>query len=128
MNQGSASDMWKLEIEKLQRRIQVLAEIQEVVCSALEQPCTEEARQSLEGMLRRHKVKEAQLRQDLAAIQKSLGQMWRGILNWMSRFLFVVLFVAALSGFFVCSELLPPSRTMPPVHQWYSLDYGDSRQ
>ena len=115
------------EVEKLQRRIHVLAEIQVVVCSALEQPCTEEARQSLEGILRRHKAKEAQLRQELAAIQESLGQMWRGILNRMSRFLFVVLFVAALSGFFACSELLPPSQTMPPVHQWYSPDYGDSR-
>jgi hypothetical protein len=85
MNQGNRGEIWKLEMEKLQNRINALAEIQETVRGALEKPGSQEERQSLEGMLRRHKAKEEHLRQELAAIQKSLDVTERGILYRMPR-------------------------------------------
>ncbi len=56
------------KIERLRRRIKALRQIQEVICSALDEPCTREERAGLEGMLQRHKLKEEQLRQELAAL------------------------------------------------------------
>jgi hypothetical protein len=55
-------------VQELQRKIELLVDIQDSLRAALEKPCSDEERKVRESMLRRHKAKERQARLQLAAI------------------------------------------------------------
>lgn len=59
-------------VQELQRRIELLVDIQDSLSAALEKPCGDEERKVSESMLRRHMVKEMQARLQLAAITNRL--------------------------------------------------------
>ena len=69
MNQDNQRELKQHEIEKLQRRIECLVDIQDALRAALQEPCAKEKRRGIESSLRRHKAKEEKARQELAALQ-----------------------------------------------------------
>jgi hypothetical protein len=68
VKQGSRDEL----IEKLQRKIKCLIDIQDSLRAALNEPCAKERRKALESALRRHKVKEEKARQELAAMTQEV--------------------------------------------------------
>jgi hypothetical protein len=55
-------------VQELQRKIELLVDIQNSLRAVLEKPCSDEDRKVSEHMLRRHKAREMQARLQLAAI------------------------------------------------------------